>query len=63
MFLCMLRPEGPEWYSVDTERRLRTSREIMTAVISWLKDAPMALRSEGASCGRYQRHISVQESQ
>ena len=53
MFLCMLRPEGPEWYSVDTERRLRTSREIMTAVISWLKDAPMALRSEGASCGRY----------
>ena len=53
MPLCM--PDGPEsWYSVCTERKLRTNREIMTAVISWLKDAPMALRSAGASCRRYQ---------
>ena len=48
-------PDDTEWYSVTvgiktTERRLRNSREIMTAVISWLKDAPMALRSGGASC-------------
>ena len=27
-------PDESEWYSVGAERRLRTSREIMTAVIS-----------------------------
>ena len=40
----------PEWYSVLSERRLRTSREIIREVISWLKPAPKALRSRGASC-------------
>ena len=52
MTLCMLRPEEPEWYSAVTERRLRTSREIMTEVIRSQKDAPKALRSTGASCRR-----------
>ena len=50
MTLCLLTGlVEPGWYSANTERRLRTSREIMTEVISWLKDAPKALRSTGAS--------------
>jgi len=57
MSLCM--PGECEWCSVDTERRLRTSREIITAVISWLKDPPMALRSGDVSCKGYQWIISA----
>lgn len=31
----------------ERERRFKTSREIMTEVMSWLKEAPIALRSDG----------------
>ena len=51
MMIGLMEPDS-EWgsRSVYTERRLRTSREIMIDIISWLKDAPKALRSRGASC-------------
>jgi len=34
------------------DRRFSTRREIIIEVINWLKDAPIALRSSSASCGK-----------
>lgn len=38
------------FFSLDNERRFNTKREIMVHVRSWLKDAPIGLRSGSASC-------------
>jgi hypothetical protein len=49
---------SPREVSPD-DRRLRTNREIIVDVISWLNEAPIAFKSSTASCDhlRFSYHV------